>query len=167
MASIRRALDWIGRAFDTRGPRRAPQEIADQYRPTFDVFGTSRLGEMRQETINLTQGGIPGAAELAHSVVPQGFWRMYFSMELWQNNPVSQILSLARIVPSAGPPAFPIARFTSEFAAAQDIRIAFTFQQVGPGSFLALECRLLAAATTINLNMVWLELPLGESFHVF
>ncbi len=166
MASIRRALDWIGRVFDTRGPRRAPVEIEDQFRGTFDVFGSHRLGQMRQETIFHTQGGVGGAAELPHSVVPSGFWRFYFSMEVWQNNPTTQILALARIVPSAGPPAFPIARFTSEFGAAQDIRIAFTFQQFGPGSFLALESRFLTGGTTMNLNMVWLELPLGESFHV-
>ncbi len=167
MANIRKAFDWIGRVFDTRGPRRSPPAIADEYRATFDAFGSHRLAELRQQTIFHTQGGVGGAAELPHSVVPQGFWRQYFSMEVWHNNAAAQILALARIVPSAGPPAFPIARFTSEFAPAQDIRVAFTFQQFGPGSFLALESRFLAGGTTMNLNMVWLELPLGESFHLF
>ncbi len=167
MARIRRALDWIGRAFDTQGPRRAPLDVEDQFQGTFDVFGSSRLGSLQVESFFGTQGGAPGALEVAHSVVPSGFWRFYFSMEVWHNNAVAQILALARIVPSAGPPAFPIARFTSEFAPGQDIRIAFTFQQFGPGSFLAAEGRNVAAATTVSMTVVWVELPLGESLHVF
>jgi len=166
MAQIRKAFDWIGRVFDIRGPRRAPVEIQDEYRATFDVFGTHRMGEMQVQSIFITQGGAPGALELAHTEVPQGFWRMYLSMEVWQNNATSQILAMARIVPTGVSPGFPIARFTSEFLAAQDIRIAFTFLQLGPGSFLAVEGRNVAAGTRVDMTMVWLELPLGESFHV-
>jgi len=163
-----RALSWIPKAlqqYATRNP--TPSAYWEILSPTIDAFGTSRFAEMQSEHVSAIQGGAPGALELVHSQVPSDRCRFYFSMEVWQDNAVAQILALARIVPSPLAPGFPIARFTSEFAPGTDIRVAFTFQWLGPGSFLALEGRNIAAATTINLNVVWIELPLGESMHVF
>jgi len=163
-----RALSWIPKAlqqYATRNP--VPSAYWELLSPTFDAFGTSRFGEMQSEHVSIAMGVGPGDLELVHSQVPADRCRFYFSMEVWQDNAVAQILALARIVPGPLAPLFPIARFTSEFGPAQNIRVAFTFQWLGPGSFLALEGRQIASATTIHLNVVWIELPLGEAMHVF
>jgi len=163
MAQIRKALDWIGRAFDIRGPRRSPVEIQDQYRATFDAFGTHRLAEMESADFSAIQGLIPaGDLEAIHDQVATGRWRFYFSMTFQHDNPIAQILAPAVIVPSGG--AFLINRFLTEVGPAQGVQVSVRWIQVGPQQRLALEGRLIPTATTISARVSWIEMPLGESF---
>ena len=164
MAQIRRAIDWIGKVFNVRGPRTSPVEILDSYVATFDAFGSHRLAEMSVESFSAIQGGAPGALEAAHTRVPDGFWRYYFSCEYSHDNAAAQILSVARVIQTGG--GFPIARVVDEATPATDFRLAVRDIPVGPTDFLTVQGRVIPAATTISAVVAFIQIPLGESFRI-
>ncbi len=158
MVEIRRQLEWIPRTFDARAGRATPSELAETLVGIFDAFGTSRIGEMQAEVLLGALGGL----ELIHTQVELQFWRYYISVEYSHNDGVNRLLAPARLV--RGPTGALISRFRDEISVPANQRLAVRTISVGPGDFMAIETRALGAAARLRSELVWIDIPLGESF---
>ncbi len=155
-----RALAWIPKAlsqYATRNP--VPQAYWEILSPTFDAFGTSRIGERQQENLLGPLGGL----EIAHSRVPIDVWRWYLSLTYQHNDLLVATRDIfpARLI-ATGPGAFispvrDMGRVPAGFA------LTVRNVSVGPGDFIAAEATSMGVAARLAITVVWIDVPIGET----
>ncbi len=166
MGRIRRAYEWIGRVFDARGPRTSAGFISDVHQSTFDVFGTHRLADTQIAVTNATNTGALGEIELAHSQVPADRWRLYLSIQYLSLSVfAAQIIWLARVQRLVGG-GFPTIQFTTDVSGFQNISYCVQNVVVAPEQFLVMHGEAIPNLGQIQMRLMWIEFPLGESFMI-
>ncbi len=156
MANIRRAFDWIGRVFDIRGPGRSPSEIKDEYRATFDAFGSHRLPEVQNFIVN----GPLGGTEITTTATPVGRWRFFLSMTAQHDDGVNQIMAFIRIVPTLG--LFPQQAFSTDASVPGGIQIAARNAMVPPLGFIGVRSLAMGVAARLSVAGLFIEMDVGE-----
>ncbi len=155
---IERAIRWMAKVLTAnRDALPFPKGITDQVNPTIDVFGVQRIAESQVETVT---GGV-GVLEVLHTVVPPDTTRYYLSMEYVHGDGVDRRIRPGRVVPTAT--AFPfIGLRDEELMVAGEFRAVQNFW-VGPNMRVGVQAPVMGAAASMSIEVVWVELPLGES----
>jgi len=101
-------FEWVATALRTFRERPLPSTYTTESRPTFDLFGTSRLPEYKVEVID---GGV-GNIEVTGSRVDTDKWRQYLSASVVHDDAsigFAEFLTFIRIVqdPTLGFPQVP------------------------------------------------------------
>lgn len=153
---IERAVQWIARTLSAnRDANPNPEGVIDQILPVIDVFGSSRADQMQVASVS----GALGNVEVFHSPVPAGQVRHYLSME-WSTDDAGRRIRPGRIIPTAA--GFPFAGMADEQAINAGEFQAIRNFTVGPNSRAAVTADGLGLGNRIRLELVWVEVPLGE-----
>jgi len=154
-----RPLDWMATALKTFRERPLPASYETTAQPTFDLFGNAGIASMEFATVL----GTLGNREAFHSVVPEGFYRFYQSMEYFHDDPVARELRGGLIFHSPTIPAFPFVALVADQAVAADIPFVLRNFTVQPGARAAARVSpAINVASRITLNLLWVELRVGE-----
>lgn len=156
---IERAIGWIARALTAnRDANPVPEGYLDFIFPTIEIFGSERADQMQVETVL----GALGAIEISHSAVPDGFARLYQSIEYFHDDGgTNQHLMAGRIIPTDV--GFPFAAMVSSILTPAIQHLAVRNFTVGPRQRAAVQTlSALGAGSRLSLQVVWIEFPVGE-----
>ncbi len=161
---IERAITWIAKSLTgNRDANPTPEGFLDVILPNVDIFGTQRIAEVQFETVD----GPLGAIEVFHALVPIGFYRHYLSMEYEHNAVVPTLLTSGRIVTNPVIPFFPYAMMQSEGVVGATVPGVIRNFVVPPNARAAARVTALGGGERITLNLLWVEVPVGEYLRGF
>ncbi len=160
---IERAVTWISRAFTAnRDPNPTLEGIVDLVIPTVDVFGSDRLGQVFLETIFGTLGSIEivQLQGVLGSLVDTSLTRHYLSCEVFHDDPVTRLIRIGRIIPTAS--GFPFGGATANVALAAGFTTNARNLVLGPGQLIAAQSNAMGAGSRMVMTIVWMQYPPGE-----
>lgn len=159
-----RAFDWVATALESFRERPLPGSYGTNIEPVFDVFGTSRVGEMQFESID---GGV-GNIEALLSQVPAGRFRQYVSLAFQHDDAASatHVIQPVRVIDFQGSfPFCPLADPARSGAAPDGQWFTIRGVTCPPGGRVgALITGTLSAGTQIFLRSQFVEFRVGETF---
>lgn len=155
---IERTITWIAKALTAnRDANPTPEGVIDVILPNVDIFGTQRIAEVEFETVLGTLGDI----EVVHlPLVRDGFYRHYLSMEYEHNAATPTLLTSGRVVSVAA--GFPYAMMQSEGVIGATVPGVIRNFIVPPNGGAAARVTALGGGERITLNVLWIEVPVGE-----
>lgn len=153
---ITRSFSWIRGALETFRERPLPGSYLPVIAPTFDVFGSEQIENVR--TFSVVGGG--GQIEVVDGPVPEGRWRFVQSMACLHTDGVSQIMAPIRVVPEAG--FFVQQEFVTDVFLAPFVTLAVRNFAVGPGAFYGYRVLALGVLAQIGINGLFIEMDVGE-----
>jgi len=151
-------FEWVATALRTFRERPLPSTYTTESRPTFDLFGTSRLPEY---TVEVIAGGV-GNIEVFGSRIDTDKWRQYLSASVSHDDVVSQFLTFIRILqdPTLGFPQLPFD--TSRIALAAGELFSVRNVSVPPDGRIAATIPAIAAGAQMTLRTLFVEYAIGE-----
>ncbi len=155
---IERAIDWLATALTAnRDSNPIPEGFWSAVMPTVEIFGSQRAAEIQAAVVI---GGL-GGLEIVHSVVPAGRVRHYLAMEYLHFDGVNHRLVPGRTFTTDTGFPFVAMRDGIDVAAVETLAVRnFT---VGPRSRAAAQTPAMGGGARMELRLVWVEFPLGET----
>lgn len=89
-----RPFDWVATSLRSFRERPLPGTYVTQASPGFDLFGTSKVGDMAAEVVN---GGL-GNIEVTGARVAPFRWRQYLSISVSHDDATDRIVQLIRVI---------------------------------------------------------------------
>ena len=156
-----RPLEWVATALRTFRERPLPSTYTTESRPTFDLFGTSRLPEFQVETI----AGGAGQIEVTGSRVDANRWRQYLSASVSHDDTTggfTAFITFIRVVQDelGAFPQFPFEE--SRIALAAGDVFAVRNVSIPPGGFIGASIPAFAAGAQMTLITLFVEYDVGE-----
>ncbi len=163
---ITRAITWVARAFvANRDPNPNMAEVSDVIHPTVDVFGSDRL----RETFIATTFGPLGGIEVVQlqgvvgDPVDTSLTRHYLSVDVFHDDPVTRLLRIGRIIPTAA--GFPFGAAEANTALPAGFTTNVRNLVLGPGHLMACQANAMGAGARMVMTMIWMQYPPGEYLH--
>ncbi len=153
-----RSLDWMATALRTFRERPLPASYETTAQPTFDLFGNAQIANMEFATVL----GTLASLEAFHDVVPEGFYRVYQSMEYFHDDPIARDFRGGLIFHNPIIPAFPFVALKADAAVPADTPLVLRNFTVQPGARASARVDAIAIGARITLNLLWAELRVGE-----
>jgi len=156
-------FEWVATALRTFRERPLPSTYTTESRPTFDLFGTSRLPEY---TVEIIAGGV-GNLEVSTSKTPTDKWRQFLSASVTHDDGTitgPKFLSFIRIVqdPTLG---FPDLIFeVSRVALVAGDPFAARNVSIPPDGRLGVSAPNMDAGAQMFLRTLFVEYSIGEPY---
>lgn len=156
-------FEWVATALRTFRERPLPSTYTTESRPTFDLFGTSRLPEY---TVEVIAGGV-GNLEVTGSRTPTDKWRQYLSAHVFHDDGSilgPKFLSFIRILqdPTLGFPQMPFK--VSRIKLTSGDPFAVRNVSIPPDGRIGVSAPNMAAGTQMFLRTVHVEYSIGEPY---
>jgi len=156
-----RPLEWVATALRTFRERPLPATYTTESRPTFDLFGTSRLPSYEVEVI---QGALAGI-EVTGSRVDADRWRQYLSASVFHDDGTpgfTAFLTFNRVVldPTLGFPLLPFAE--SRIALSANQVFAVRNVSIPPDGRIGASIPAIAIGARLTLRALFVEYAIGE-----
>ncbi len=156
-------FEWVATALRTFRERPLPSTYTTESRPTFDIFGTSRLPEY---TVEIVLGGV-GNIEVTGSRTPTDKWRQYLSASVSHDDGTpgfARFLTFMRVVqePTLGFPVLPfeesrVALFAADVFAVRNV-------SVPPDGRIGVSIPSIGAGAQMTLRTLFVEYSIGEPY---
>jgi len=158
-----RPLEWVATALRTFRERPLPATYTTESRPTFDLFGTSRLPAHEVEVI---AGGV-GNIEVTGSRVDADRWRQYLSASVSHDDGTPgfvAFLTFIRVVQdeTLGFPQLPFEE--SRIALGQGDVFAVRNVSVPPDGRIGVSIPSIGAGAQLTLRTLFVEYAIGEPY---
>jgi len=156
-------FEWVATALRTFRERPLPSTYTTESRPTFDLFGTSRLPEY---TVEVVAGGV-GNIEVTGSRTPTDRWRQYLSASVSHDDGTPgfvAFLSFMRVVqdPLLG---FPVLVFEeSRIALGLNDVLAVRNVSVPPDGRIGATIPSIGVGAQLFLRTLFVEYSIGEPY---
>jgi len=152
-----RPFDWVATALRSFRERPLPGTYITQASPGFDLFGTSRVGDMVAEVVN---GGV-GNIEVTGSRVSALRWRQYLSVSVSHDDVTDRVVQLVRVIQDdlLGFPSLPWA--ISPLLVAGEV-FAGRMVSVPPDGRIGAAVPAIAAGSQLTLRSLFIEYDIGE-----
>lgn len=156
-------FEWVATALRTFRERPLPSTYTTESRPTFDIFGTSRLPEYGVEVI---AGGV-GNIEVTGARVATDRWRQYLSASVSHDDAAvgfAEFISFIRVVqdPTLGFPQIPFA--VSRIALTDGDVFAVRNASVPPDGRIGASIPAIGAGAQMTLRTLFVEYSIGEPY---
>ncbi len=156
-----RPLEWVATALRTFREKPLPATYTTESRPTFDLFGTSRLPEFQVEVID----GGAGQIEVTGSRVDANRWRQYLSASVSHDDGTPgfvAFLSFIRVVQDelGTFPQLPFA--VSRIALPAGEVFAVRNVSIPPRGFIGVSIPAIAVGAEMSLRTLFVEYDVGE-----
>lgn len=156
---ILRQFQWVAPVLTTFRERPIPGAYVPRLSPTFDIFGTSRIGEIQFATVT----GAVAQIEVLHTKVPADRWRHYHTMTWEHDDAVTQQVLIPGIVVT-DTSGFPFVGIEGAVLTTEDRPRAIRNVVVPPLGFLGVQTlSVLGAAARMKIVVLWTEYPVGET----
>ena len=153
-----RPLAWIATTLRSFRERPLPGTYSTEARPTFDLFGTSRLAEYGVEVVN---GGV-GNIEVAGARVAGDRWRQYLSIDVVHDDGLGpHRIRFARVVQD-DTLGFPSLSFAESADLAAGIHFTARNVSVPPDGRIAANVDAMAVGAQLFLRALFVEFDVGE-----
>ncbi len=154
-----RPFEWVATVFQSFRDRPLPATYKTEVQPTFDIFGTERIGQFVVEI----GFGVLGGLEAFDSKVPGDQYRVYLSAAGFHTDGVSHHLVFGRIVPFTGI-GFPTVIFDSgsDFATPALQTFATRDFTLPPEGRCGISSVTMGAGARLFLTTMYYQLPVGE-----
>jgi len=155
-----RPLEWVATALRSFRERPLPGSYVTEARPTFDLFGTSRLPEIAVEVI---AGGL-GSLEVLTPRVALDKWRQYLSVDVRHDDgAATHEIRFVRTLQDATL-GFPNLAFAISPAMAAGVHFADRNVTVPPDGRIGAELDAIAAGAQLFLRACFVEFDIGEPY---
>jgi len=156
-------FEWVATALRTFRERPLPSTYTTESRPTFDIFGTSRLPEY---TVEVIAGGV-GNLEVTGSRTATDKWRQYLSASVSHDDAsigFAEFLTFNRIVqdPTLGFPLLPFEE--SRIALVAGDVFAVRNVSVPPDGRIGVSIPQIGAGSQMFLRTLFVEYSIGEPY---
>jgi len=156
-------FEWVATALRTFRERPLPSTYTTESRPTFDLFGTSRLPEYGVEVI---AGGV-GNLEVTGARIATDKWRQYLSASVSHDDLAvgfAEFLTFIRIVqdPTLGFPQLPFQE--SRVALGPAELFAVRNVSVPPDGRIGVSIPQIGAGAQMTLRTLFVEYSIGEPY---
>jgi len=157
MGLFGRRVDHLLAVLEARGGGFSPPaSFLDQIVFTFPLFGSSRWGEM---TVNIATTGAAGVTNVDTSLVPNGSVGYFLGFSMSHNDPVSRAAQILIVDNATG--AGVVLEHAQGITTTEFIALKRPVL-VPPNCLMRAAVPLLAAAQTITIRGIAINLPLGE-----
>jgi len=158
-----RPLEWVATALRTFRERPLPSTYTTESRPTFDLFGTSRLPEHGAEVI---LGGV-GNIEVTGARVAADKWRQYLSASVSHDDGTpgfTAFLSFIRVVQdeTLGFPQLPFEVSRIELGAGDVFAVRNV--SVPPDGRIGVSIPSIGVGAQLTLRTLFVEYSIGEPY---
>jgi len=158
-----RPLEWVATALRTFRERPLPATYTTESRPTFDLFGTSRLPFHEVEVI----AGGAGLIEVTGSRVDPDRWRQYLSASVSHDDTTvgfTAFLTMIRVVQdeALGFPQLPFEE--SRIALSAGELLVVRNVSVPPDGRIGASIPAFAAGAQLTLRTLFVEYAIGEPY---
>lgn len=152
-----RPFDWVATSLRSFRERPLPGTYVTQASPGFDLFGTSKVGEMAAEVVN---GGV-GNIEVTGSRVRPIRWRQYLSVSVSHDDVTDRVIQLVRVIHDdlLGFPSMTWA--ISPLLGAGDVFVA-RMVSVPPDGRIGAAVPAIAAGAQLTIRSLFIEYDVGE-----
>jgi len=156
-------FEWVATALRTFRERPLPSTYTTESRPTFDLFGTSRLPEYTVEVI----AGTLAAIEVTGSKTPVDRWRQYLSASVSHDDGTpgfAAFLTFNRVVqdPTLGFPLLPFEE--SRVALSANQVLAVRNVSIPPDGRIGATIPSIAIGARLTLRTLFVEYSIGEPY---
>ncbi len=154
-------FEWVATALRTFRERPLPSTYTTESRPTFDIFGTSRLPEY---TVEVIAGGV-GNLEVVGSRTPTDKWRQYLSASVSHDDGTpgfAQFLTFIRVVqdPTLGFPQLPFEE-SRVLLSSSDLFVVRNVS-IPPDGRIGVSIPSIGAGAQMFLRTLFVEYSIGE-----
>jgi len=155
-----RPLEWVATALKSFRERPLPGSYVTEARPTFDLFGTSRLPEI---TVEVIAGGV-GNLEVLSPRVALDKYRQYLSVDVRHDDAVTP--HEIRFVRTLQDPllGFPNIPFAISASIADGVHFADRNVTVPPDGRIGAEVDAIDAGAQLFLRACFVEFDIGEPY---
>lgn len=155
---IMRQFGWVAPVLTTFRERPLPGSYVPKLNAGFDIFGTSRIGEVQYATLVSAVAAI----ELTHTKVPVDRWRHYMTMNYQHDDAITQQVLTPGIVLS-DTSGFPFVGIAGAAVTTEDRPRNVRNIVVPPLGFIGVQAGAMGAGSVLKLDVIWIEYPVGES----
>lgn len=152
-----RPFDWVATSLRSFRERPLPGTYVTQAAPGFDLFGTSRVGEMKAEVVN---GGVDNF-EITGSKVSALKWRQYLSVSVSHDDGTDRVITLTRVIQDDAL-GFPILPWAVSESLAMGLTFIGRMVSVPPSGRIGATVPAISLGNQLFLRALFIEYDIGE-----